>query len=254
MSHSQDLQARVETYVENPTQANKEAAVIAGVPLVRSLIGKITVPNHPLASHEDIENVGLMGLLQALDQYDPETGTAFASYAYGRIRGAMVDYLRSIDVLPRRKRRRMAEAQTAIEKLRQVLGKEPSDEDVANYLGISLKKYHGLLRQAQRRFSLSIHKQVDEEGNAPVEILPNPNAEAVEERVEHESTIEYMSAMIQQLPERQQTIVGLYYYENLTLREIGTVLDLSEARISQILGKILLTLKSKMHEARSQTS
>lgn len=254
MAQSDDLQKRVEAYVAEPTQVNKEAAVIAGVPLVRSLIGRITIPDHPLASREDVENVGLMGLLEALEQYDPEQGTAFASYAYGRIRGAMVDYLRSIDVLPRRKRRRMAEAQTAIDKLRQVLGKEPSDEDVANYLGISLEKYHALLQQAQRRFSLSLHQESDEEGIAPLEVLPNPNAEAIEDRVEHESLVKYLDNLIQQLPERQQTIVGLYYYENLTLREIGSVLDLSEARISQILGKILLTLKSRLQKAQSQTS
>lgn len=254
MSHSEDLQKVVEEYVARPTQANKEAAVIAAVPLVRSLIGRINIPNHPLASREDIENVGLLGLLQALKQYDPEQGTAFASYAYGRIRGSIVDYLRSIDVLPRRKRQLMAKAQKAISQLRQIFGHEPNDEEVANHLGVSLEKYQTLLRESQRRFALSLHQEADEAGGSPLDFLPNPHAEDTGQRLEYESLTDYLATIIQQLPERQQTIIGLYYYENLTLRQIGSVLDLSEARISQILGKILLTLRSRIEQTRSQTS
>lgn len=241
-----DLQELAEAYVAEPNERNKEAVVIAAVPLVRSLIGRMSIPDHPLAAREDVENVGLMGLLEALDQYDPEHGTAFASYAYGRIRGSVIDYLRSIDVLPRRKRRKVAEARKTIEDLAQVLGHPPSDEQVADELDISLVKYHELLRDAQRRFALSLHQEKDEDGNRPVEVLENPNTSDVRDRVEHESLVAHIDDLIQELPERQQTIVGLYYFENLTLREIGSLLDLSEARISQILGKIMLTLRAQI--------
>ena len=246
-----DLQELVEAYLEDPTPSNREAVVVSSVPLVRSLIGKLNVPNHPLASREDLENSGLIGLLQALDSYDPEKAR-FVTHAYRRVRGALIDYLRSIDVLSRGKRKKIAEAQTAAEALRQMLGEEPSDADVADYLGISVADYHELLSDAQRRFSLSLFNTIGDDGSQMmVDILPNEDAQAGFEQVEQDAMIDALELVVETLPERQQTILGLYYMEDLTLREIGEILDLSEARISQLLGKILLTLRTKLEEVRA---
>lgn len=249
---AQDLQSLAERHATDPTPANREAVVLAAVPLVRSLIGRLSIPDHPLASREDLEDVGLLGLLQALDGYDPERGTPFVSFAYGRIRGALVDYLRSIDALPRERRRRLAEAQTAIETLRQMLGAEPEDQDVADFLGISLPEYHGLLRDAQSRYALSLHEPTGAEGEqALIESLPNNEAGDGFETVDRESFYTYVTALIAELPEREQTILALYYYEDLTLREIASLLNLTEARISQILGKVLVTLRGRLNQTRS---
>lgn len=251
MAH--DLQHLVEQYLADPTPARREAAVLAGVPLVRSLIGKMSVPDHPLASFEDLENAGLVGLLQALDNYDPDKAR-FSTHAYRRVQGALIDYLRSIDVLSRGKRKKLGQAQQAAATLRQMLGTEPSDEDVADYLGIALSDYHGLLADAQRRFALSLTHTLggdDEGGQTMLDVLPDEGATAGFDAVEQQSTLGALKAEIQQLPERQQTIVGLYYMEDLTLREIGEVLDLSEARISQLLGKLLLTLRAGLAEVRT---
>jgi RNA polymerase sigma factor for flagellar operon FliA len=240
-----DLQPLVEDYIEDPTEPNREAVVMAALPLVRSIIGKISVPDHLLAAHEDLESVGIVGLLEALDNYDPEKAR-FATHAYRRIRGNIIDYLRSIDVLSREKRKKMGAVQEALSTLRQMMGEEPSDEDVADYMGFSLDAYHKLLRDAQRRFSLS--RPVDNEDQTMMDVLPDKDAEAGFERFEKASTQKYLQDLIETLPERQQTILGLYYTENLTLSEIGEVLDLSAARISQLLGKIQLTLQSKVEE------
>lgn len=228
---------------------------MAAVPLVRSLIGRLSIPDHPLATREDLEDVGLLGLLQALDGYDPERGTPFISFAYGRIRGALVDYLRSIDALPRERRRMLAEAQSAIETLRQMLGAEPEDQDVADYLGLTLSEYHTLLRDAQSRYSLSLHEPTGVEGEqALLESLPNEDAQRNFEKIDQGSFYAYVAALIKELPEREQTILALYYFEDLTLREIASLLNLTEARISQILGKILLTLRTKLNESRSMAA
>ncbi len=250
-----DLQRLVEQYVADPSSANREAVVLAAVPLVRSMVGRLSVPDHPLVTREDLENVGLMGLLQALDSYDPERGTPFVSYAYGRIRGALVDYLRSIDALPRERRRKLAELQQAIETLRQTLGGEPDDQDVADYLGISLQEYYALLTDAQRRFALSLQETVGEDGDQSVlETIPNEDAEKQLEDIDRASLIEYVTKLTQRLPEREQNILALYYYENLTLREIAQLLGLTEARISQILGKTLLTLRTELQRVRSRVA
>jgi RNA polymerase sigma factor for flagellar operon FliA len=242
-----DLQPLVEKYLEDPSEQNKEAVVMGALPLVRSIIGKISVPDHLLAEHEDLESVGIVGLLEALESYDPEKAR-FATHAYRRIRGNIIDYLRSIDVLSRRKRKKIGAVQEAIATLRQMMGVEPSSKDVADYMGLSLESYHELLRDAQRRFSLSLSHPINDEDQTMVDVLPNEDAQENFDRFEQKSTQKHLRELIETLPERQQTILGLYYTEDLTLSEIGEVLDLSAARISQILGKIQLTLESKIEE------
>ena len=247
MAH--DLQPLAEQYLAAPTPPHREAVVMAALPLVRSLIGKISVPDHLLAAPEDLENVGIVGLLQALDNYDPDQAR-FVTHAYRRIRGALIDYLRSIDVLSRGKRKKMGQVQAATETLRQMLGAEPSDEDVADFMGLPLADYHALLRDAQCRFSLSLFNPLGDKdsGQTMLDVLPDEGATAGFERVEEASVQGHLKELIARLPERQQTILGLYYMEDLTLREIGEVLDLSEARISQLLGKLLLTLRAGLTE------
>ncbi len=249
---AQDLQRLAVQYARDVTPKNRESVVVAAVPLVRSVVGRLNIPDHPLAAREDLENVGLLGLLQALNGFDPDRGTPFVSYAYGRIRGALVDYLRSIDALPRERRRRLAEAQQAIDTLRQKLSAEPSDESVAEYLDISLIEYHTLLRDAQCRFALSLHAPTDSDGEQTVlETIPNEETLKAFERVDRNSLHAYIGTLVKELPEREQTILALYYYENLTLREIASLLSLTEARISQILGKILITLRARVNKSQS---
>ncbi len=242
-----DLQHVAELHAADPTPGRREAVVLAAVPLVRSLVGRLSVPDHPLASREDLENVGLLGLLQALDTYDPSRGTPFVSFAYGRIRGALIDYLRSIDALPRERRKQLGEAQQALEMLRQRLGGEPEDETVAAHLGISVSQYHGLLSDAQCRFALSLHETIGFDADQSVlDTIASDDAEHEQYEVDTHSMSGYVATLIRQLPEREQNILALYYFENLTLREIAVLLNLTEARISQIIGKVLVTLRARL--------
>lgn len=252
---SKDLQSFAVTYVEAPSEQNRSAVAVAAVPLVRSIVGRLSIPDHPLASRDDLENVGLLGLLQALDSYDTDRGTPFVSYAYGRIRGALVDYLRSIDALPRERRRRLAEAHRAMDILRQELGAEPTDEQVAAHLDMTLIEYHTLLRDAQCRFSLSLHSPIDSEGEQTVlESIPNHETAKAFEQIDRDSLKDYIQTLINELPEREQTIVALYYIEDLTLREIASLMDRTEARISQILTKVLGTLRGQLAVMHSRAA
>ncbi|MEM1042251.1 MAG: FliA/WhiG family RNA polymerase sigma factor [Bacteroidota bacterium] len=240
-----DLQTHALRYTSDPTPRHREAVVLAALPLVRSLVGKLTLPNHPLASWDDLEGAGLLGLMQALDSYDPERGAQFSTHAYRRVQGALVDYLRSIDVLSRDKRQLMAEAQRALGTLAQMLGGEPSDEDVADYLGITLADYQNLLSEAQHRFTLSMDQPIGEEQGQRIGDTITLDA-ALEgfEAVEARSELAALEKIIPALPERERTILALYYIEDLTLREVGEILGVSDARISQILGKTLLKLRN----------
>lgn len=241
------LQELAEAYASAPDEPMRAAVVMSGVHLVGSIVGRTSVPNHPLASREDLESAGLIGLLQALDQYDPARGTPFASFAYSRIRGALIDYLRTIDPLSRDQRRRFGEVQNAYETLRQTMGSEPEEEDVADFIGITVDEYRETLNRAQRRFALSIHSTIyDNSDTLLAETLPSAEADEAFAQIEQDSLVGHIQTIIGGLAEREQHMLGLYYYEELTLREIAGLYNLTEARISQILGKCLLKIRARL--------
>ena len=245
LASSQDLQALVERYLACPTPATREAAVLAGLPLVRSLLGKLTVPDHPLASYDDLEGAGLVGLIEALDGYDATRGARFMTFAYLRVRGALVDYLRSLDVLSADKRKRHAEAAETTEALRQETGAEPPDRDVAARMGLSLADYDALMVEAQARFALSLDGPAwGDDGLSLVEHVADAAGMDGFADVERDHTMAAVRRAVEHLPQRPRAILGLYYDEGLTLREIGEVFRVSEARVSQILGKTMLTLRA----------
>ncbi len=226
--------------------------MLEAVRLVRALVGRMSLPDSPLATREDLEGAGLLGLMQALDSYEVGHGTLFATHAYRRIQGALLDYLREIDPLSRSRRKKLAQAQQALDTLQQMLEAEPSDEDVADFMGISLNEYHQIMREAQVRFAMSLDQPMGDEGDgfSLSETIEDGAAGEGFEAFERAEAIKVVQSLMQHLPERERVILALYYYENLTLREIGQVLNLTEARISQILGKTLLRLRGGVDRVR----
>lgn len=247
-----NLQRAAERYVSSPTPEFGRAVAVAALPLVRSMTRRISLPDHPLATYRDLENAGMLGMLQALQSYDPERGTSFASFSYGRIRGALVDFLRTIDTLSRDRRRRVAEALRAADELQQEKGEEPRASEVADRLGLSLADYDRLRTDAQQRFTLSLHESDGPEQRvSPLDTLPHPDPELAVEAFERESLFAHVQRLITQFPDREQRIIALYYFDNLTLREIAGEMSLTEARISQILSKLLRTLREQLEVSRT---
>lgn len=245
-----DLQALVERHHADPTPARREAAVLAGVPLVRSLVGKVPVPDHPLASREDLEGAGLVGLVEALNAYDPAGGASFMTFAYLRVRGAIVDYLRSLDVLSLDKRKRVAEAGRVAEALRQELAAEPTDREVAARMGLGLDEYDRLMVEAQARFALSLDAPVGEEDAGDFhDLVADEGATAGFDDADRAHTFARVRTVIEGLPSRTRAMIGMYYEEELTLREIGVVFQVSEARVSQILGRTMLAIRARLEES-----
>src|SRR5699024_7740578 len=190
----------------------------------------------------------IIGLLQALDNYDNSRDIKFNTFAYYRIRGNVIDYLRSIDELPRTDRSNYGKAQEAMQKMQQKLGRQPSDKEVADELDMPVEKYYKLLSNVQRRSVLSIDKSAYEKDNpgTVAMFIEDKNIERPDAKLDRESVTEQLQAAIEQLEERDRLILALYYYEDLTLNEIAVLQGLSEARISQIVGKLLLQLKNKL--------
>ena len=244
-----DLQLLAENYFANPLPTNREAIVVAAVPLIRSIIGRLHMPSHPCLAYEDLQGVGMLGLIEALDRYDPTRGVRFASFAYNRVRGAVIDYVRTVDMLPRYRRRDVSEARKAYDTLCQDQGKAPEDQDVADFLGISVDQYNQLVSDAQRRNTLSLNAVLTcGDGALSLGDFVSEEASEAFEEIESASSIDRLRLMVEQLPEREQDIVRCYYYEGLTQREIGLRLNVSEARVSQVLAKILRKLRAGLTE------
>jgi len=242
-----DLQQLAEAHTAAPTPENRDALVRAALPFVRSLVNRLNVPDTILATREDLEHVGYIGLLQALDAYDASRTTPFVSYAYGRVRGAVVDYLRSIDTLPRQRRRRLAKAHRIYDDLQQELGDDPTEAQVAEAMDMSLEDYRYLLHLSQRRYAQPLHDPLSAHTDRSLlDTLMHPDARHDFDAIDRRSLHQYVSALIAQLPDRDQTILGLYYYEELRLKDIAELMDLTEARISQILSEIRGTLRAQL--------
>jgi len=242
-----DLQQLAEAHTAAPTPENRDALVRAALPFVRSLVNRLNVPDTILATREDLEHVGYIGLLQALDAYDTSRTTPFVSYAYGRVRGAVVDYLRSIDTLPRQRRRRLAKAHRIYDDLQQELGDDPTEAQVAEAMDMSLEDYRYLLHLSQRRYAQPLHDPLSAHTDRSLlDTLMHPDARHDFDAIDRRSLHQYVSALIAQLPDRDQTILGLYYYEELRLKDIAELMDLTEARISQILSEIRGTLRAQL--------
>lgn len=236
-------------YCDEPTAALRDAIITRAIPLVRSIVGKINSPDTMLSQYEDLESAGVMGLLQALDNYSLEHKVKFNTFAYYRIRGNIVDYLRKIDKVPRLQRSTYGKAQSAIDELMQELGRMPEDQEVADKLGIELEEYYKVLTSVQQRSALSLNDPYYQDSNSSEshsDFLEDQNIERPDEPLERKMVKTKLEKEIRKLKEREQLILALYYYEDLTLKEIAAVLGLTEARISQILGKILMNLKTMM--------
>lgn len=238
------LQELVELYYSNPAEGLRNAIISKTMPLIRSIIGKINRPDQALAHREDLESAGISGLLQAMDSYDNERNIQFNTFAYYRIRGSIIDYLRSIDQLPRNQRKNYGQIQEIIQKQSQVLGREPSDKEIATELNMPINDYYQLLSNVQQRNVLSLDRPAyDENTGSFYEVHEDPNSETPDKDLEKKERTEALQKRIGMLKERDRLILMLYYYEDMTMSEIALLLELTEARISQIVGKILIQLK-----------
>lgn len=208
-------------------------------PLVKYVAGRVRSGLPQTVEQGDLISEGVIGLIDAIDKFEPERGLQFQTYAVPRIRGAMVDSLRSSDWVPRSLREKKRDIERAQAALETKLGRTPSDQEVATELGVSV----GGLRETYRKVSYTNVASFDELGMAD-ELLPmsahgSGDADLGPELLE----------AVKQLAERDRVIVALYYFEGLTLAEIGQVLGVTESRVSQLHTKVTMTLKTKLELA-----
>jgi RNA polymerase sigma factor for flagellar operon FliA len=195
---------------------------------------------------DDLVQAGVIGLIEASRHYSGDRGASFETYAGIRIRGAMLDELRHTDWAPRSVHRRLRDVTGAMRKIEQETGREARDGEVAARMGVALDEYHAIVQDAARCQVLSLDARSDDED--PLD-PPDPSAGPLDllQREEFQSSL---ADAIKDLPERERMVLSLYYDDELNLREIGTVLNVSESRVCQIHGQALLRLRSRLAEWR----
>jgi len=197
---------------------------------------------------EDLVSAGTIGLVQALEGFDPSLGFAFSTYALPRIRGAIMDEIRSWDWVPRSIREHSRDLRQATEELRRQLGRDPKPDEVAEALGVDLKTYWRYTATSRDPVVLSLDP-VPEAGDQPSrlsETLPDPSAEQMPETLAEAETRLELAASFEALSKRDRLILSLSFYEGLTLQQIGKILHITESRVSQLRTRALRRLREAM--------
>lgn len=235
-----------EKYTKNPTQEMREQIIIEYAPLVKIVAGRLSMYLGGNVEYEDLVSYGVFGLIDAIDKFDTNKDVKFETYASLRIRGSILDQIRKMDWIPRTVRQRQRKIDEAIKSLEARTGKTPTDEMLAEELGVSGEELLSWQSQLKVTNVVSLNEFV-ESGNEPVMDAKGNFRFAQPEEVIAETELKRMlKDAMQLLTEKEQKVILLYYYEDLTLKEISRVLEVSESRISQLHTKALQKMKKKM--------
>lgn len=219
-------------------------------PLVKYVAGKVAVGMPHNVEFDDLVGFGVFGLFDAIEKFDPEKHVKFKTYAVTRIRGAIYDELRSIDWVPRSVRQKTREIEEIVFHLEANLGRSASDHEIATKMGISIDELHKNLQKISTSSILSLndlwYTGEDNDKVSIVDSIESPQSLNPDMIVEKEEIKKVIVQAIGELPDKEKKVLILYYYEDLTLKEIGKVLEVTESRISQLHTKAIMRLRAKL--------
>jgi RNA polymerase sigma factor for flagellar operon FliA len=231
----------------------RDELIMKYAPLVKNIVGRLAAKLPiDVSDKEDLINVGVMGLMSALDKYDKSRNVQFETYASFRIRGAVLDELRAKDWVPRATRSKDNKIEGAMNALKKSLGRAPNEGEIAGHLDISLNEYFKLLDEARCVSMISTE-------DLPPDYLEKYSREDVLEEINEGNPLNMLVDMefkdklkqaIEQLPPKEKLVLSLYYYEELTMKEAGRVMDLTESRVCQLHAQAVLRLRGMVKFAR----
>ncbi len=235
-------------YSASKSEEERDRLVMEHLSLVKVIAERLSRMLPPVLDKEDMYEAGILGLLDAANRYDSSKNCSFKTFASIRIKGAILDEVRSLEVVPKSLRQRARKVEKVIADLERELGQPPSDEIVAERLGLTLDEYRRLL-QSLEGVSFAYLEDI---GSHVLDLYSYRNYEYGQEppveNLYKEEIAEILSRAIDDLPERERLVITLYYYEGFTIREIGKVLGLAKSTVSEIHIKALMKLKSKLQE------
>lgn len=224
-------------------------------PLAKYVVDRLNLRPSGGVSYDDLLGQAIIGLIDAIDRFDPARGVKFNTYAYYRIRGAVMDMLRELDWTPRSVRSKGNDLVQAIAKLEGELGRAPSDAEIAHALGITLDQYDDLVQEVSGQALFSLDETVEQAGgdaSTPlVDTVPDERAVSPEGFVVDTDQKRVLAEAIDALPQNERLVISLYYQDGLTLKEIGKVLGVTESRACQVHSKAIVRLRAQMQTAFS---
>jgi RNA polymerase sigma factor for flagellar operon FliA len=232
--------------------AEREKLISRYAPLVKTIAGRLALKLPQHVSQDDLTSAGLMGLLDAIDRFDVEKGVEFKSYAEFRIKGAMIDELRSMDWVPRSVRRNAKILEEAYSRVESRVMRPARDEEVAEELDLDISAFHRLLDEARGISIINEYEILNHNTNLVLDGTGALNSLAKNinplESLNRAELVRIIAAAIDRLPKNERTVVSLYYYEELTMKEIGEVMGYTESRVSQLHTKAALRLRNSLKE------
>ena len=238
----------LEEYAKTRSPETREKIILEYAPLVKVVAGRLSMYLGYSVEYEDMVSYGIFGLIDAIDKFDCFKEVKFETYASLRIRGAILDQIRRMDWIPRTIRQKQKRIETVIREVEQATGRSASDEEIASGLGITEAEYLEWQSQMKITGLVSLNEYMEQGSDVPREYnrTTTSNFEAPEEKVEREELTKVLGEALKLLTEKEQKVITLYYYEELTLKEISNILEVSESRVSQLHTRALQKMKSKM--------
>jgi RNA polymerase sigma factor for flagellar operon FliA len=248
------LQAEWKRYKATLDLGIRERLLTRYLPLVKQIAGRMLISLPKSVSLDDLVSSGIMGLISAVDNYDPNMGFKFETYAASRIKGSIYDGLREMDWVPRSIRQKARRMEKAMEVLYKELGRAPNDKEVAEKLEMDIDDYHAMLDEVSVTSLLSLDESfTNNKGDTTSlsDFLEDRGSKNVHDAMEMTELKAVTIQSLKELPEQEKLVMALYYYEEMTLKEIGMVMDISESRVSQIHTKAIMHLKYRIAETLS---
>ena len=240
-------------YREAPNANLRRQLIEQYAPLAKYVVDRLNLQPSGGVSYDDLISQAIVGLIEAIDRYDPTRGVKFNTFAYYRIRGAVMDMLRELDWMPRSLRAKGNDIVNAIARLEGELGRPPSDEEVAAAMGISIDRFNEIAQEVGGSSLMSMDETIEQddgENHLPVgDMIADDNALSPEDFAANQDQRRVLAEAIDSLPENERLVISLYYHDGLTLKEIGKVLGVTESRVCQMHSKAILRLRAMMQTA-----
>lgn len=230
----------------------RDTLIVQYIYLTRYVVGRVKVSLPPTFSIEDISSYGVEGLIDAIEKFSPDKGARFETYALMRIRGNIIDKIRSQDFLPRSARKKIKDVKEAQEGLKQKLGRSPTSSEIGEVLGLEKEKIDQILAEDTTITSIYDKRGNSEESVEIIDTIQDTKSLNPQEELEEKDVKKELEYALKRLPERERMIMVLYYHENMTLKEIGETIEVSESRVCQLHAQAIMKLKNILSENRTE--
>ena len=235
-------------YMNVPPLDDRSRLIREHMGLVDLIVQRMTTQVPSFMSRDDMKSAAMTGLVTAANKYDPDKGANFKTFAEYRIRGSILDEMRKLDWFSRSMRDKQNRLTRTMTRLERQLGRSPDEEEMADAMDMSLKEYRKILSEVSHLGCVSLHEILDhtEEGRSFLDSLEDQDTPAPSESIENQELSHLIAELLEELSEKERLVISLYYYEELTQKEIASIIGVTEGRISQLHSQALLKLRVKL--------